>query len=209
MLIDNADDGATIAVPIDIYTLSQPVCISKNITLVGSSSAYIDGHRTTQILNIDNHEANVAVKNILFTHGNGSDGGAITSQARSLTIENCSFLDNLAINGSGVYQKGGNLKIVNSTFKGNKVISWGNAVYDEGGDVQLENSTFDHNFGPGVIDIIGNQPYQANVLIKGCSFSNNGRWVDAHCDASDILTCLNTNALIDQCVFNNNSFLVN
>ena len=134
------------------YALSQSICIKKNITLVGSPFACIDGQEANQILNIDNPKANVSVENILFTHGNGYDGGAIASQARSLTIKNCSFYDNMANNGSGVYQKSGNLKVVNSTFKDNKAIYWGTAVYGKGGDVQLENSTFDHNFGLGVID---------------------------------------------------------
>jgi hypothetical protein len=209
MLIDNAEDGTTVNVPQATYALSQPLSIIKNITLVGSPFASIDGQGVTQILKIDNTKANVVVEKFLFTHSEGNDGGAIASQARSLTIKNCNFLDNLAGHGAGVYQKSGSLKIINSTFKDNKAIYWGTAVYDEGGDVQLENSTFDHNFGPGVIEIKGDPHYQANVLVKDCSVSNNGRWIGSDCEASDALTCLYTNALIDRCVFNNNSFLVN
>jgi hypothetical protein len=204
-LIDNADNGATVTVPPAIYALSRPICIRKNITLVGSPFAYIDGQEATRILNIDDPKANVAVENLLFTHSQGDDGGAINSQAESLTIKNCCFLDNIAFHGAGVYQKGGNLKVINSTFEDNKVIDWGIAVYDEGGNVQLENSTFDHNFGSSIIYIIGDKRGESNVLIKGCSVSNNERWIGIDCEASDVLICLNTTALIDHCVFNNNS----
>ena len=211
MLIDIVHDGSTVKLLPDTYALSQPLSINKNITLVGSPFVQIDGCGTSQILNIDNPNANVTLENILFTHGNGSDGGAIASQAGSLTIKNCWVLDNMAINGSGVYQKGGDLKIVNSTFMANKVRNMGVAVCAKGGDVHLENSTFDHNFGSQIIEIEGDQPYQANVLIKGCSVSNNERLIagyevyEAYCEASEALACLNTNTLIDQCVFNNNT----
>jgi len=205
-LIDLVSDGASVELLPDTYVLSQPISINKNITLVGSPFVHIDGSGTSQILNIDNPKANVTIENVLFTHGNGSDGGAIANQARSLTIKNCSFYDNMANNGSGVYQKSGNLKIVNSTFKDNKATHWGTAVYCKGGDVQLENSTFDHNFGLGVIIIRNEEPDQANVLIKGCSVSNNGLPVVGCFDNCVALFCLYTNTLIDHCIINNNNF---
>ena len=77
----------------------------------------------------------VTLKNFLVMHGKGDYGGAITSQAQSLTIKDCRFLDSLANYGAAIYQKGGELQIMDSTFEGNNATIWGTAIYDEGGDI--------------------------------------------------------------------------
>ena len=128
---------------------------------------------TSQILKIDNPKVNVTMENFLLMHGKGDYGGAITSQAKSLTIKDCRFLDNLANYGAAIYQKGGNLRIMDSTFERNNATGWGAAIYDEGGDMQVESSKFTQNPGYHVICVNGTQPKKVKVSIIDCNVSNN------------------------------------
>ena len=59
---------------------------------------------------IDSPKASVTMENFVFMRASGDYGGAIASQAKSLTIRGCKFLDNSAKYGAGIYQKGGNLR---------------------------------------------------------------------------------------------------
>jgi hypothetical protein len=85
-LIDDASDGSSITIPLADYNLSEPLCINKNVTLTGSPFAFIDAQGTSQVLQIDNPRANVSLKNFLLSNGTGDYGGAINSNAKSLTI---------------------------------------------------------------------------------------------------------------------------
>jgi hypothetical protein len=116
-LIDDAPDGSSIPIPSGNYVLSDPLHISKNVILTGSPFALIDAQGTSQILQIDNHRASADVETFLFIREKGDNGGAIASQAESLTIKDCGFSDNLANCGAAIYPKGGNLEIVGSFFE--------------------------------------------------------------------------------------------
>ncbi len=129
-------------------------------------------------------------------HGKGYYGGAIASQAKSLIIKDCRFSDNLANCGAAIYQKGGNLRIVDSSFENNNATDWGAAIYDEGGDMQVESSKFTQNPGIHVICINGTRPMQANVLIKDCNVSNNPGVYGRTCDPSGAVSCTNSITII-------------
>ncbi len=76
-LIDGAPDNSSITIDRGRYVLSEPLHISKNITLVGTLLVYIDGQGISQILQIDNPKVNVTMEKLLFIHGKGDYGGAI------------------------------------------------------------------------------------------------------------------------------------
>jgi hypothetical protein len=67
-LIDKTSDGATVTVTLANYALSQPLRISKNITLVGAPFAYIEGQGASQILKIDNPKVSVIMEGFLFIY---------------------------------------------------------------------------------------------------------------------------------------------
>ncbi|MGE5373395.1 MAG: right-handed parallel beta-helix repeat-containing protein [Phycisphaerales bacterium] len=208
-LIDDANDSSSIPIPSGGYVLSEPLHINKNITLVGSPFAYIDARGASQILQADNPKANVTIVNILFMNGSGDYGGAIASQAKSLTIKGCSFLDNLAYYGAAIYQMGGNLQVIESTFEGNNATIWGAAIQDEAGDVLVESSKFTQNTGSRVIYVNGTHPKQARVSVRDCDISENpGPYSDLSSGFSGAIVCENSTALVDHCNIKGNKALV-
>lgn len=208
-LIDDASEGSSIRIPLGRYNLSEPLHINKNMTLVGSPFAYIDAQGTSQILQIDNPKASVTIKNFLLMHGSRDYGGAIASQAKSLTIRDCRFLDSSAECGAGIYQKGGNLQVMDSTFERNNASILGAAIYDEGGDMQVESSKFTQNSGSRVIYVKGAQPKQAQVLIKDLNVSYNpGPYNKRNTGFGGAIACSNSTTLIDHCTIKGNKALV-
>jgi hypothetical protein len=208
-LIDDAKDGSSITIPLDSYKLSEQLHISKNITLIGSPFAYIDGQGTSQILKIDNPKANVTMEGFLFMHGSGDYGGAITSQAKSLTIHVCRFLDNLAEYGAGVYQNGGDLKVMDPSFEDNNASISGAAIYGDGADTQLESSKFTQNPGSRVVYVNGTQPRRVKVSIRDCNVSNNpGPYNNLNTGFGGAIVCDNSTTLIDHCIIKGNRALI-
>jgi hypothetical protein len=207
-LVDDASDGSSVTIK-DDYVSSVPLHIDKNITLTGSPIAYIDGQGTSQILKIDNPKVSVTLENFLVMHGKGDYGGAISSQAKSLTINECRFLDSSANYGAAIYQKGGNLQVRDSTFEGNNATIWGSAIYGNSGDVQVESSQFAHNPGCHVICFNGSRPKKVNVLIKECSVSDNeGAYNEHGVGHGGAIACANSTMLIDHCSIKGNKALV-
>ncbi len=208
-LIDDASDGSSITVGLGNYVLSQPLHISKNITLIGSPFVAVDGQGTSQILQVDNPKVSVNVEKFLFMYGKGDYGGAITSQAQSLTIKDCRFLDSLANYGAAIYQKGGKLQIEDSTFEGNNATIWGAAIYGNSGDVQMESSKFTQNPGCHVICFNGSRPRRVNVSIRECSVTDNpGAYNEHGTGLGGAIACANSTTLIDRCTIKDNKALV-
>jgi hypothetical protein len=131
--------------------LSELPYINKNIILISLPFAVLDAQGASQILNIDNPKASVIMKNFLLSGGNGDYGGAINRNAKSLIFKDCRFLDRVANYGTGIYPKGGNLRIVDSTFERNNATIWGAAIYNSGEDMQVESLKFTQNLGSYVI----------------------------------------------------------
>lgn len=206
-LVDDASDGSSITIDLGNYVLSEPLHINKNITLVGSPFAAFDAQGDSQILKIDNPKASVSIENFLFMHGSGDYGGAITSQAQFLTIKDCRFLDNLAEYGAGIYQKDGDLQVVDSLFENNNATRWGAAIYGNNGNVEVESSKFTQNPGCHVICFNGTETRQVQVLIKDCNVSNNPGPYDMH-GSGGAIACENSTTLIDRCTIKGNKALV-
>ena len=207
-LVDDASDGSSVTIT-DDYASSVPLRVDKNITLVGAPFAYLDGQGTSQILKIDNPKASVTLENILVMHGKGDYGGAIVSQAKSLTIKDCRFLDSLADYGAAIYQKGGNLQVRDSTFEGNNATIMGAAIYDVGGDMQLRSSKFTQNSGSRIIYANGAQQYQAKILIKDVDVSDNpGPYNNLNTGFGGAIVCDNSTTQISHCTIKGNKALV-
>ena len=116
-LIDDAPEGSSIEMPADHYVLAEPLHINKNVTITASPFFVLYAQWASQLLEIDNPKVSVNIEKLVFFRGKGDFGGAITSQAKSLTIKNCWLVDCLAEYGAAIYQNGGNLEIVGSFFE--------------------------------------------------------------------------------------------
>ena len=103
--------------PADHYVLTEPLHINKNMTIATSPFSILYAQWASQLLEIDNPKVSVNIEKLVFFRGKGDFGGAITSQAKSLTIKNCWLVDCLAEYGAAIYQMGGNLEIVGSFFE--------------------------------------------------------------------------------------------
>lgn len=117
------------------YTLSL-----KNIRLTGglaSAAGSIENFGTLKT-------------NFVTFHKNEStsEGGAISNYG-TLNLNNTTFTKNKALNGGGaIWNSGGNAKVKNSKFKGNKGTSGGStggAIGNDAGDVDVTAGTFTKN----------------------------------------------------------------
>jgi predicted outer membrane repeat protein len=91
----------------------------------------------------------VTLENLTFADGGNSSflvfgGGAILSEGTSLTIENSTFVSNVAEDGGAIFADSGTVTITNSTFFSNLGL-FGGAIYNDGATLLLTNDTFDAN----------------------------------------------------------------
>ena len=118
--------------------------IDKSITLDGKDHT-LDGDNKAAIFYIKNGLSNIVIKNINFVNGKKSNGGAIVAYETSyLTIDNCTFKNNVAVNsvGGALMIEGSNCKITGCTFENNVAPSSGGAIRIEGSSNTLSNNTF-------------------------------------------------------------------
>jgi hypothetical protein len=83
--------------PAEYGVFKDGIPITKDLTINGNNYV-IDGNNLARIFNIDNN-ANVVLKDLIITGANhtslaGENGGAILLKSGTLTIENCTFIDN-------------------------------------------------------------------------------------------------------------------
>lgn len=175
--------------------LIDGVIITKNITITGYNNASIDGSNKARGLVIG-YNCNVTLKNLIFKNGfSESDGGAILLKTNStLTLFNCTFLNNKVYNSNGgaiANYKNTTLNVFNSTFSKNTAIR----VSD------LEWKEFKRGMGSSISSSTGSY---VNL--------NNSRFIDNHGYLTTILVvsyddvdyCVST-LIVNNCLFENNT----
>lgn len=168
----------------DKIVLKSDVKIKKGIK-INMDNLIIDGNGYSIIGDgniqwIDISGENITLKNITFKDfSNYNHGGVIRNTSNSLTIENCSFINNHVEKYSnsdserfgGVIDNGGNLKVINSNFRNNNADS-GGCIHTENGVSELKNCIFENNLaklsGGGVLSL-----FNGDLRIKDCNFKNN------------------------------------
>ena len=179
------------------YRPGEPWVINKNITITSLGDApviikSIDG----DIFNID-YYSNVTFKNIVFTGANNPNGwgGAVHSMGKNIiTVENCTFRDNVAEKGAALFIYG-DLFVKDCLF----VIYGGAIVKDGDGNFFIENSKFINNSAftySGAVDCRGYS--EVIQVFKNITFEGN----TATC-AGALYTSGKNVTFID-CLFNNN-----
>lgn len=174
--------------------LINGIVISKNMTITGYNNASIDGGNNSRVLSI-HPNCNVTLKNIVFKNGfSESDGGAICLNANStLTILNCTFINNKVYNSNGgaiANYKNTTLNVYDSLFSNNTAIrvsdlEWkqfkqgmGSSIASStGAYVNLQNTRFIDNHGYLTTILVVSYDdidYKVSTLIvNNCLFENN------------------------------------
>jgi predicted outer membrane repeat protein len=105
-----------------------------------------------------------------------SFGGGINNYQANLTVDSCYIHDNVASIGGAGISNGGTLTVVNTTFRGNKIVNaalgkyGGGALANNGSVATLNNCTFDGNYGPAggaIRNTLG------TLTVNNCTFANN------------------------------------
>ena len=181
---------------------SEPWVINKNITITSLGDKPVVLSASDRYIFYIDYYSNVTFRNIVFTGSNNPDGwgGAIDSMGKNtIVVENCTFRDNIAEKGAGIFGYG-NLYVRNSLFINNTATVYGGAIVKDGdGDFILENVKFINNSAftySGAVDCRG---YTGVVQVfKNITFEGN----NATC-AGALYTSGKNVTFID-CVFNNN-----
>jgi hypothetical protein len=166
-----ASDGGVItfacgADPVTIVVPSQ-IVFTEETVLDGGGLVTLSGGGTSRILYLDSGydqtTPRLTVQRLTFRDGNApvgandtaSGGGAIYRDGGSLTVIDCTFLDNRApltgqdVAGGAIYAFGGGETIISgSMFNANRA-SDGGAVGSLNGDLVIINSTFTDNAATG------------------------------------------------------------
>ena len=178
--IVNAENDETINLKPGTYKLHN-ILITKNITIQGKGNPrdiIIDGEEKSSIFLIRSGDVHVTFKNITFINGLTENfGGAISIETGHVTVDNCIFINNTALNNTNA---GG--------------ISNYGTKYDRG-YLLVNNSLFINNHADhdgGAITTC-----YANSYIYNCVFINNS----AHRDGGAIRVSVYGFGDVQDCIF--------
>jgi len=133
-------------------TGNRVIEITRSMSIIGQSQSgtIIDAEGVDWIFDV--HDPGLTVLFSQLTLKNSyidwDDGAAIWSEGSSVTVSDCSFIDNYVDNGydgGAIYNNGGDLTVINCLFKGNYASRHGGAIYSKNGDVTVTDSIFKKN----------------------------------------------------------------
>lgn len=164
--VANAPNGAaiTFAPALNgqtIYLDGGPIELDNDVTIDGSAlpnGIQIDGGGSSQIFSVALGVTASVLNSLTIQNGNdndgywGSGGGGIdASEIGTLTVNNCTFIDNLdngnTDGGGAIHLYDGTLTVNNCTFTGNQGLNTGNnngggAIFAYAGTVSVNSCTF-------------------------------------------------------------------
>ena len=143
--INAALSGDTIMLENGATFYEHDLIISRNVdfNVLGGGHSTIDAQQQGRIFYIY-PDVTVNLYNLTLQNGYGN-GGAIYNFAGTLTVNNCTFTNNHALEGGAIYNNGGTLTVTDSTFTGNTATS-GGTIYNNGGSIlTIISSSFTNN----------------------------------------------------------------
>ena len=174
--------------------LNNKLTINKSLSFIGADDTTINGLNKNYLFEI-NDDVSVSFKNIKFTNAYKSPesysvtynekvyGAALDIKNAKVTIDNCSFIDNVLYYGSmdnyiygGAISNFGDLTILNSRFINNTALStsglfsYGGAVYNNG-KLRISNTSFlkskSVDFGYGAAIANDGEVVMSDSIISG------------------------------------------
>ncbi len=143
----------TINIPNIYNSLASPLGISQNLDIQGpgANNLTISGNGWTNVFETGPN-ATATIAGLTIADGvnvAGSGGGGGIWNEGTLTVTNCTLLDNSATvgEGGGIFNQG-TLTVTNSTLSGNSATSGYGSAIDNAGTLTVTNSTLSGNFGP-------------------------------------------------------------
>jgi hypothetical protein len=194
--INNAASGDTIKFKDGLFKdgvtstikLSKELSISKTLTIQGPGARklMVSGDGVCRVFHVQKTSAGITVNISGLTIANGkANGGAGLDSNGTVTLRDCTFSGNVALQGGGIYNATATLTAINCTFVGNQALAGtptdpsqvpglGGGIHNEDGIVKLSNCTFSGNsarFGGG----IHNSEYGVDgiVTLTNCTLANN------------------------------------
>ncbi|KZX12515.1 bacterial Ig-like domain protein [Methanobrevibacter oralis] len=241
-----ANDNSSIYIANGVYSGNKntKITIGKSVNIIGSSDTIFDGLKVNYIFIVSNY-AKVTFKNIKFInaykiYSDSSQSGhcsmygaALEIKNASVTLDNCSFMNNYLnyvsvvnfYNYGGAVSNLGNLTVLNSYFINNSVGTtsglngYGGSIYNKG-NLSINNSSFlnsksrDFSYGGA----IANDGYAIvnNTLIKGLYVRHESRGSAIYNNGNFLLvnSIIENNTIergnfnyIYGCIYNNKKFV--
>jgi len=159
-------------------TGNRVIEITRSMSIIGQSQSgtIIDAEGVDWIFDV--HDPGLTVLFSQLTLKNSyidwDDGAAIWSEGSSVTVSDCSFIDNYVDNGydgGAIYNNGGDLTVTNCLFQGNYADRHGGAIYSKNGDVTVTDSIFKKNKARKDGGAIYNK--KGDLTITGSTFKKN------------------------------------
>jgi len=135
---------------------------------------------------INNGGGTLTVSDSTFSDNLAADNGGAIYNNGTLLVSNSTFFDNnsdpfspnpddfcFTCGGGGIYNHGGPLTVINSTFSGNGSSGLGGGIFNDGG-LTVRNSTFSGNAGSGIYNFTGLDTF-ALLTVTNSTFSGNAR----------------------------------
>ncbi|WP_298501802.1 hypothetical protein [uncultured Methanobrevibacter sp.] len=220
-IVGHADDGDIINLRGTFVAQNNydQIWINKRVTITSDSGATLDAKGLCHIFVLNTTAAGSTIKHLTFQNGNRNGvGSAIHIKTNNITIYNCTFEGNTAIDGGAIYTSydpltAKNLVVRYCRFIKNHALKSAGALAAFGNNTLLENCVFDSNgaynldgkyvpFG-GAIQL-GLDEYVVKCTVNNCRFYNN--FVNAtNSGAHGGAGCLRDGIEYKRCIFINNS----
>ena len=154
-------------------------------------------------------EANATIDGLTIRHGKYVDGAGMYVRYQAPTVRNCIFEDNNANYGGGIYINRSSLSIEDCQFTRNVAINSGGALRINTASATVMDSTFSENFSEDGGSVHSSD---SSVTFNGCDFSNPSGSMAGGSIAIPLrgfifsMKNINLNAVprITNCYFNNN-----
>ena len=140
------------------------------MTIIGENQkkTIIDAQGFDNIFNIAKG-VTLTLINLTLTSGTANNGGAIYNNG-TLTVVNCTILNNTSINqGGAIYNNYGTITLNNTTIQNNTAKNQGGAIYNRG-TITINNSTIQNNSAAFYGGAISNTQ---TITINNCILQNN------------------------------------
>lgn len=133
--------------------------VSSEITIEGNGHSIVRDHQVDDFRLLTNTgDGRLTIKNVILRRGTSGSfrvGGAIWNKGGDLTIINSTIHGNKASGGAGIFSGPGKLVLINSTISGNTAEQFGGGIAVDFGTVHIINSTITGNeveagFGGGI-----------------------------------------------------------